>query len=68
MNPMLVVGIDPHRKKNVLQLMDSQGQELGPALRVDNNQPGTVALVQQVVEQMCGDNYNYTSMTIRNAH
>jgi transposase len=52
MNQTLVVGIDPHRKKNVLQLMDSQGQELGSPLRVDNNQPGTVALVEQVVEQM----------------
>jgi len=52
MNQTLVVGIDPHRKKNVMQLMDGQGQELGPPLRVDNNRPGTSLFIQQVVEQM----------------
>jgi transposase len=52
MGPTLIVGVDPHRKKNVMQLMDSQGQVLGAPLRVANNRPGTAAFVEQVVEQM----------------
>lgn len=52
MGQSLIVGVDPHRKKNVMQLMDSQGQELGRPLRVNNNQPGTAAFVQELVEQM----------------
>lgn len=57
MNPTLVVGIDPHRKKNVMQLMDSQGQVLGRPLRVQNNRPGTAAFVEWVLEQMDSGEY-----------
>jgi len=49
-NPLLV-GVDPHRKTNVVQLMDSQGQVLDPPFRVDNNRPGTQAFVRQVTQQ-----------------
>jgi len=55
MGQTLIVGVDPHRKNNVMQLMDSQGQQLGSPLRVSNNRPGTTAFVEHVVEQMeCG--------------
>jgi len=57
MGQSLIVGVDPHRKKNVMQLMDSQGQELGRPLRVNNNQPGTAAFVQELVEQMDSGQY-----------
>ena len=57
MGQSLIVGVDPHRKKNVMQLMDSQGQQLGRPLRVNNNQPGTAAFVQELVEQMESGQY-----------
>jgi len=50
MNHPLFVGVDPHRKKNVVQMMDSQGERLGDTLRVDNNQPGTAALIKHLME------------------
>jgi transposase len=46
-NPLLV-GADVHRKTNTICLMDSHGQESGDRLTVDNNRPGTEALVKQV--------------------
>lgn len=52
MGQTLIVGVDPHRKKNVMQLMDSQGQVIGVPLRVTNNRPGTAAFVEHLVEQM----------------
>jgi len=57
MGQNLIVGVDPHRKKNVMQLMDSQGQLLGVPLRVDNNRPGTTAFIEHVVEQMQSGHY-----------
>jgi transposase len=57
MSKTLVVGIDPHRKKNVMQLMDSQGQVLGRPLRVANNRPGTTIFVQHLTEQMQAGEY-----------
>ena len=62
MSQRLIVGVDPHRKKNVMQLMDSQGQVVGPPLRVANNRPGTVSFVEYLVEQMERGDYE----TIRN--
>jgi transposase len=62
MNRTLVVGIDPHRKKNVMQLMDSQGQLLGRPLRLENNRPGTAAFVEQVLEQMSRGDYDCIQM------
>lgn len=52
MNQNLIVGVDPHRKKNVMQLMDRQGQVLEAPLRVDNNRPGTAAFIKHLAEQM----------------
>lgn len=57
MGQTLIVGVDPHRKKNVFQLMDSQGQVLGAPLGVANNRPGTAALVDHLVEQMTSGQY-----------
>ncbi len=57
MTQSLIVGVDPHRKKNVMQLMDSQGQELGAPFRVDNNRPGTAAFVQHLTEQLESGDY-----------
>ena len=48
MTKTLVVGVDPHRKKNVMQLMDSQGQVLGRPLRVANNRPGTALFIEHL--------------------
>lgn len=57
MGQNLIVGVDPHRKKNVMQLMDSQGQVLGPPFRADNNQPGTAAFIEHVVQQLDSGQY-----------
>lgn len=57
MNQSLIVGIDPHRKKNVMQLMDSQGQVVGAPLRVANNRPGTALFIEHLTEQMQGGQY-----------
>ena len=57
MGQPLIVGVDPHRKNNVMQLMDNQGQVLGLPLRVANNQPGTAAFIEHVVEQMESGQY-----------
>jgi transposase len=57
MDQTLIVGVDPHRKKNVMQLMDSQGQVIGPPFRAANNRPGTTAFVDHLVEQMEGGQY-----------
>jgi transposase len=57
MSQRLIVGVDPHRKKNVMQLMDSQGQVVGAPLQVANNRPGTVSFVKHLVEQMDGGDY-----------
>lgn len=57
MNQSLIVGIDPHRKKNVMQLMDSQGQVVGARLRVANNRPGTTLFIEHLAEQMQGGEY-----------
>jgi len=52
MGQTLIVGVDPHRKNNVMQVMDSQGQALGSPLRVNNNRPGTAAFIEHLSEQM----------------
>lgn len=53
----LVVGVDPHRKKNVVQVMDSNGQVLDGPFRVDNNRPGSQAFVRQIVAQAQAEEY-----------
>ncbi len=52
MNQRLVVGSDPHRKKNVMPLMEGQGQVWGPPRRVDTNRPGRSLFIQAVIEPM----------------
>ena len=51
MTKQLVVGVDPHRKKNVVQVMDSQGQLLDRPFGAANNRPGTAGFIKQIVAQ-----------------
>lgn len=44
----LLVGVDIHRRTNVAQVMDGQGQFLTPPLRLSNNRPGTTALAERL--------------------
>ena len=44
----LLVGVDVHRRTNVVQVMDGAGQVLASGLRVANNRPGTAQLVSQL--------------------
>jgi transposase len=46
----LLVGVDIHRRTNVVQVMDGAGQVLASPLRVANNRPGTAQLVTRLVE------------------
>src|SRR5690606_9506565 len=41
MNNPLLVGVDVHRKQNVLAMMSRDGEEVAERLSVDNNRPGT---------------------------
>lgn len=54
----LLVGIDPHRRTNTAQLMDSTGQELGQALRFSNNQPGAEGFITQVMAEAQAGEYD----------
>jgi len=56
-NPLLV-GVDVHRKSNTVCLMDRQGQEIGPRFTVDNNRPGTEALIQRVAQQVAAGHFD----------
>ena len=47
----LLVGIDPHRRTNTAQLMDSSGQVLGSPLKFVNNQPGADDFMVQLIAQ-----------------
>jgi len=47
----LLVGIDPHRRTNTAQLMDSTGQVIGPAVRFPNNKPGAAGFIEQLTTQ-----------------
>lgn len=42
----LLVGVDIHRRTNVAQVMDGQGQFLTSPLHLPNNRPGTTALAE----------------------
>jgi len=52
MTNLLVVGVDVHRKTNVVSLMDQQGQQVAKGFRVENNRPGCTGFVQQVAQQV----------------
>lgn len=56
-NPLLV-GVDPHRQSNMVCLMDRQGQEIGERFRVDNNRPGTEALVREVAQRVAEGDFD----------
>lgn len=58
MHHPLLVGVDVHRRQNVICLMDPTGQEPGPRLRVANNRPGTERLVQQLEQVMATGDYD----------
>lgn len=49
-NNTLLVGVDIHRRTNVVQVLNGQGQPLIDCLRVANNRRGTTALSQQLAE------------------
>ncbi len=46
----LLVGVDIHRRTNVVQVMDGAGQILSSQLRVANNRSGTAVLVNQLAQ------------------
>lgn len=46
----LLVGVDVHRRTNVVQVMDGQGQVLTPPLRLANNRAGTAELSARLAE------------------
>lgn len=46
----LLVGVDIHRRTNVVQVMDGTGQVLSSRLRVANNRSGTAVLVSQLAQ------------------
>ena len=46
----LLVGVDIHRRTNVVQVMDGTGQILSSCLRVANNRSGTAVLVNHLAQ------------------
>jgi transposase len=54
----LFVGVDPHRKANLVRLVDGQGQDVGPPLPVRNNQPGVESLAAQLAALACQGGYD----------
>lgn len=55
-NP-LIAGVDVHRKTNTYCLMTRDGQEVVPRFTLDNNRPGTQALVEKVRQVMETDGF-----------
>jgi len=52
MNNPLLVGVDVHRKQNVLSVMNVAGDEVTKRTSVDNNRPGTSQTIAQLGELM----------------
>ncbi|MBK8900992.1 MAG: IS110 family transposase [Anaerolineaceae bacterium] len=46
----LLVGVDIHRRNNVVQVMNGVGDSLAKPQHVANNRPGTAALIQQLAD------------------
>lgn len=46
----LLVGVDVHRRNNVVQVMNGVGDSLAKPQHVANNRPGTAALIQQLAD------------------
>jgi len=53
----LFVGVDIHRRTNVVQVMNGQGQVLTPSLRLTNNRPGTDQLAAHLAELAVAGNF-----------
>ena len=58
MTKPLFVGVDVHRQTNTFCLMDGSGEQVVPSFRLDNNRPGTQALIQQVAALMEADGFS----------
>ena len=56
-NPLLV-GADVHRKTNTICLMDAPSGAVGDEFTVDNNRPGTTALVRQIAATVVAGDYD----------
>jgi transposase len=54
----LLVGVDVHRRTNVVQVMDGQGQVLSPPLRLANSRAGTAALSTRLAEMAQAGHFN----------
>jgi transposase len=52
MSKALVVGVDVHRTTHTVCLMDRQGREVARRFTVENNCPGTDALLQQIAPRV----------------
>jgi hypothetical protein len=57
LNNSLIVGVDVHRRTNVVQVMDDQGQVLATSLMVGNNRPGTKHLANYLAEMARKGNF-----------
>lgn len=53
----LIAGVDVHRKTNTYCLMTEEGREVVPRFTLDNNRPGTQALIQKVRQVMEADGF-----------
>ncbi len=53
----LFIGVDVHRKTNTFCLMDQAGRQFAPRFTLDNNRPGTQALIQKVTQVMEADGF-----------
>jgi len=49
-NDTLLVGVDVHRRRNVVQVMDGRGHILTARLSLANNRPGAEALAEHLAE------------------
>ncbi len=54
----LLVGVDIHRRTNVVQVMNGQGEVLTPPLRLPNNRSGTTELAAQLATLAQASNAN----------
>ncbi len=55
----LLVGVDIHRRTNVVQVMDGAGQILLSQLRVANNRSGTAVLVNQLAQTAADGGFDH---------
>ena len=58
MSKPLLVGVDVHRKTNTICVMDGQGQEVVPRSTIENNQPATGIMAQDLAHLMLQGDYD----------